>query len=184
MPNPPPSRRNPPAPPRRRALVLGAAALGGGALGLAGCGFQLRQAPDYAFSTIYVTVSDASAFGTELRRNIQASGKVRVIRDPALRDTADVILEILQDVRERAIIGYNSNGQVREFQLRVRVRFRLRTPDDRELLPPTELLAQQDQSYDESLALAKEAEAQLLYRTMQSDIVQQILRRLAAVRQV
>ena len=74
--------------------------------------------------------------------------------------------------------------QVREFQLRVRVRFRLRTPDDRELLPPTELLAQQDQSYDESLALAKEAEAQLLYRTMQSDIVQQILRRLAAVRQI
>jgi LPS-assembly lipoprotein len=66
--------------------------------------------------------------------------------------------------------------------LRVRVRFEVRTPDDQEVLPPTELVLQQDQSYDETLALAKEAEAQLIYKSLQSDVVQQIMRRLAAIK--
>ena len=39
-----------------------------------------------------------------------------------------------------------------------------------------------DVSYNETQALAKEAEEALLMRNMQSDMVQQLLRRLAAVR--
>lgn len=167
---------------QRRALLTLAVASTTTAFGVAGCGFHLRQAPNFAFSTIYLNVAPNSGFGIELRRNLEAGGKVRVIRDPALRNTADVILDVLQDQRERVVLGYNSSGQVREFQLRVRVRFQLRTPDDREVLPPTELLLQQDQSYDESLALAKEAEAQLIYKSLQSDVVQQIMRRLAAIK--
>ncbi len=56
-------------------------------------------------------------------------------------------------------------------------------PVERAALPAwiARRLQQQDQSYDESLALAKEAEAQLLYRTMQSDVVQQILRRATGI---
>jgi LPS-assembly lipoprotein len=42
-------------------------------------------------------------------------------------------------------------------------------------------LQQRDISYNESAALAKEAEEILMFRDMQTDIVQQILRRLAAV---
>jgi LPS-assembly lipoprotein len=70
---------------------------------------------------------------------------------------------------------------VREFQLRSVVRFRLRTPQGRELIPETELVQQRDISFNESAVLAKEAEEALLYRDMQSDVVQQIMRRLAAV---
>ena len=44
------------------------------------------------------------------------------------------------------------------------------------------LLQQRDISYSETIALAKEAEEALLYRNMQTDLVQQLLRRLAAVR--
>ncbi|WP_198970828.1 LPS-assembly lipoprotein LptE [Xylophilus sp. ASV27] len=166
---------------QRRAFASSLVALAS-AGGLAGCGFHLRQAPSFAFSSIYLASN--SAFGIELRRNLEAGGKIAVIRDPAQRDTAQVILDVLQDQRERIVLGYNSAGQVREFQLRFRVRFRLRTPDDRELLPPTEILLQQDQSYDETLALAKEAEAQLIYRNLQTDVVQQIMRRLAAVKAI
>jgi LPS-assembly lipoprotein len=38
-----------------------------------------------------------------------------------------------------------------------------------------------DMTYDDSQILAKEAEEQLLFRDMQSDMVQQVLRRLASV---
>ena len=75
----------------------------------------------------------------------------------------------------------NSSGQVREFQLRLRFSFRLRTLAGRELIPASEIALQRDISFNESAVLAKEAEEALLYRDMQSDVVQQVMRRLAAV---
>jgi LPS-assembly lipoprotein len=89
---------------------------------------------------------------------------------------------VLSDQRERVVVGMSAAGQVREFQLRVRLKLRLRTPQGRELLSETELLQQRDISYSETAALAKEAEQEMLYRSMQTDIVQQVMRRLAAVR--
>ena len=62
------------------------------------------------------------------------------------------------------------------------MRFKLRTPQGKELIPETEMLQQRDISFNESAVLAKEAEEGLMYRDMQSDIVQQLMRRLAAVK--
>ena len=59
---------------------------------------------------------------------------------------------------------------------------RLRTPPVKDLIPETELLQQRDISFNESAVLAKESEENLLYRDMQTDIVQQLMRRLAAVK--
>jgi LPS-assembly lipoprotein len=95
-----------------------------------------------------------------------------------------VVLDVLADQREKTVVGLNATGQVREFQLRTRLRFRLRTPQGKELIPETELLQQRDISFSESAALAKEAEENLLYRDMQTDIVQQLMRRLAAVKSI
>jgi LPS-assembly lipoprotein len=93
-----------------------------------------------------------------------------------------VILDVLSDQREKTVVGVNTSGQVREFQLRIRFKFKLRTKEGKELIPDTELLQQRDISFNESGALAKEAEEAILYRSMQSDIVQQTLRRLASVK--
>jgi LPS-assembly lipoprotein len=62
------------------------------------------------------------------------------------------------------------------------LRFKLRTPAGKELVPDTDLLLTRDVSFNESSVLAKEGEEQLLYRTMQSDMVVQVMRRLAAVK--
>jgi LPS-assembly lipoprotein len=50
------------------------------------------------------------------------------------------------------------------------------------LIVPDTIVQLRDISYNESYALAKETEEAQLYRDMQSDVVQQILRRLAAVK--
>jgi len=160
---------------RRRGFVLA------GAAALAGCGFQLRQAPDFSFRTI--AVPSNSPVATQLRRNLATTPNVQVL-PPAEAMKADVILDILADTREKVVVGLNASGQVREFQLRNRVQFRLRTPQGKELIPSTELLQQRDVSFNESAVLAKEAEEGLLYRDMQTDLVQQLLRRLAAVRTI
>ena len=164
---------------RKRTLLLAAALPA-----LAGCGFQLRQAPQFAFSSIYVAAAPNSALGRELRRSIASSDSVRVVDDPTAQAAAQVVLDLLADQREKVVVGLSASGQVREFQLRTRVRFRLRTPAGKELIPETELLQQRDISFNESAVLAKEAEENLLYRDMQTDIVQQLMRRLAAVKTV
>ena len=150
---------------------------------LTACGFKLRQSQAYVFETIAVTPATGGPLKSELRRYLGE----RVVALPAPGVDAgvpqpQVILDILSEPREKVIVGRSSTGQVREFQLRVRVSFRLRTPDGRELIPLTEIVQQRDISFNESAVLAKEAEELLLYRNMQSDLVQQLLRRLGALK--
>jgi LPS-assembly lipoprotein len=166
----------------RGAVLNRRLAAAGALLALAGCGFHLRGAPDFAFDSIYANVAPTSVLGVELRRNLAALGKVRLITEAEQQKDAQVILDVLQEAREKVVVGLTSSGQVREYQLRLRFRFRLRTPQGRELIESTELLQQRDISFSESAVLAKENEEALLYRDMQTDIVQQLMRRLATVR--
>ena len=155
--------------------------LGLALLALGGCGFQLRQTPDFAFKSVYLAVPLTSPLGVELKRHLAAS-HVELITDPGQQAQAQTLLDILGEQRVKTVVGVNASGQVREFQLRLHLRFRLRTPQGKELIPETELVQQRALSFDEQLVLAKESEEAMLYRNMQSDSVQQILRRMAAVK--
>ncbi|MDP3700289.1 MAG: LPS assembly lipoprotein LptE [Hylemonella sp.] len=154
------------------------------ALALAGCGFGLRQPVSFAFNSLYSGVAPNSPMGVELKRQLQSSGQLEYITDAARQQEAQAVLDILSERRVKTVVGVSATGQVREFQLRLILKFRLRTPQGKELIPETELVQQRALSYDEVFALAKEAEEVLLYRNMQSDMVQQILRRLAAVKEL
>ena len=169
---------------RRGFLVFAASSASLALASLNGCGFALRKAPDFAFTTLYSGLAESSPLGVELRRSLQSTGKVKVISDARRINEAQVILDVLQDQREKVVLSLNSSGQVREFQLRLRFAFRLRTLAGKELIPATEIALQRDISFNESAVLAKEAEENLLYRDMQSDVVQQIMRRLAAVKEL
>lgn len=168
----------------QRRVFLTTAAAAASLLAIGGCGFQLRKAPDFAFDTLFSALPESSPLGVELRRSLEATGKVRVINDPRRLTEAQVVLDALTDARERAILSTNSAGQVRELQLRTRFRFRLRTVGGVELIPETELLLERELSFNETTVLANEFEERLLYRDMQSDIVQQLIRRLAAVKKI
>ena len=165
-----------------RRLLLGAGAvvlLGAGAVVLAGCGFELRRAPELRFRTIQLIGFKAhSPLAEELRRSIDSSQTTLVVEAAS---QAQVQLEALADARERSVVASTAAGQVRELQLRARLNFRVRTPSGKELIPATEILLSRDMSYSETVALAKEQEEALLFRAMQSDIVAQVMRRLAAV---
>ncbi|MBI2768246.1 MAG: hypothetical protein HYX47_01375 [Burkholderiales bacterium] len=164
---------------RRRTLFIAAAPLA-----LAACGFELRRAPAFAFNTIFIGASPNSSLANELKRAITSGGAVELIADTRQLERVQVILDVLAEQREKVVVGLNASGQVREFQLRIRMRFKLRTPGGKELIPDTEILQQRDISFNEAAVLSKEAEENLLYRDMQTDIVQQLLRRLAAVKTI
>lgn len=181
---------------RRRILLLGA-----GATLLAGCGFQLRKAPDFVFTSLVLNAPDSSPLAAELRRSLAADGKVQILNmgqvsmtpvggagaSPVVANApaGQVVFDLLQETREKVVVGMNSSGQVTEFQLRSRVRFRVRAAGGgRELVPDTELEQHRDITFNEAAVLAKEAEESLLYRDMQTDMVQQLMRRLAAIRSI
>ncbi len=169
---------------RRAFLAFAVSSTALALVSLGGCGFALRKAPDFAFSTLYSGVPESSPLGVEFKRRLQATRKVKVITDARLINQAQVVFDVLADQREKVVLSLNTSGQVREFQLRLRFAFRLRTLAGKELIPATEIALQRDISFNESAVLAKEAEEALLYRDMQSDVVQQVMRRLAAVKEL
>ncbi|MDQ2927227.1 MAG: LPS assembly lipoprotein LptE [Caldimonas sp.] len=160
-------------PGRRRFVVTLAVAA------LSGCGFELKKPPELRFKTILLTGFPArSPLADELKRNIDASTTTHVVE--ALKD-AEVVLQALTDEREKSVVATTAANLVREYELRSRFRFQLRTANGKELLPASEILLKRELTYTESAALAKEQEEASLYRAMQSDIVSQVLRRLASV---
>jgi LPS-assembly lipoprotein len=147
---------------------------------LMGCGFELRRVPELQFSTIAFTgFAPRSLMLEELKVNF-SSGKTTTVVDSTAQ--AQVVFEALQDARERVASASSPAGLVNIFQLRVRLRYLVRTPSGVLLQPPAELFLARDMSYNESQALAKEQEEAQLYRVMQSDIVAQVMRRLATVK--
>ena len=160
-----------------RRTLLAALAGAGAAVVLPGCGFQLRQPARVSFASIaLVGFAPRSPMAEELRRLLLQ--QVTVMESP---DKAEVVLQALQDLREKSIVASTAAAQVREVQLRVRFDFRVRTPDGRELIPRAEMRVSRDMSYSETQALAKAHEEAELYRELQSDVAGQVLRRLASV---
>ena len=165
---------------QRRALLR--SALGPlSALALASCGFALRSSQKFPFKSMYTGPITASPLLIELSRQVAGTGGVEVIIDQRQVERADVIFELLQEQREKVVAGRTSSGSVREFLLRTNLRFRLRTREGKELIPETLLVATTDISYNETLALSKDQEEQMLYSNMGKDLVGQIVRRMAAL---
>ncbi len=158
----------------RRRLLLGAVVT------LAGCGFELKRPPELHFRTIQLAgFAPRSQLVAELRQNIESGTTTRVVE--AAKD-AQVVLQSLGESREKVVVAQTAANQIREFELRLRFDFRVRTASGRELIPDSEILLKRSLTYTESAALAKEQEEAFLYRAMQSDIVAQVLRRLSSVR--
>ncbi|PUE29724.1 hypothetical protein B9Z35_11180 [Limnohabitans sp. Jir61] len=164
----------------RRAWLMSTALVAG----LVGCGFELRKPPRYAFSTLFSSIPIVSPFGIKLKRSLESSGQVEVITDPRQIERAEVIFDQLFELREKIIVGRTSTGAIREYQLRLRYRFRVRSKSGIELIPDTEITLNRDINFNETGALSKESEEGLLYKDMENDLVLQIQRRLAAIRQI
>jgi LPS-assembly lipoprotein len=160
---------------RRR---LHAAGLLGAASLLAGCGFRLRRSAALPFRTLYTGFAPTSAIGAEFRRLVRVAEDTELVDDPK---KAEARLEVLREQREREVVAFSTTGRPREYQLRLRFGFRVVDAQSRELLPPTELVLSRDIVSTDIEVVAKQQEEELLFRDMQSDLVQQLLRRLAAI---
>ena len=146
------------------------------ALLLAGCGFHLRGQEGMHFGTLYLQAANPKTpFIKELRGALEAN---RVRFAPSAKQ-ADVILDIVSESPDKQILTLDASGRVNEFQLFYRVSLRAYDLNQLEWIPAEELVLHRDFPYDDNQVLAMEAEESILYQSMRTDMVQQIVRRLS-----
>jgi LPS-assembly lipoprotein len=146
---------------------------------LSGCGFQLRGAAHLPYETLHVAASTTSTFATQLRRAVTSGSQTKVVDNPK---EAQATLHVLSEQRQKAILSLSGGGRVREFQLIYLVSYRVADKDNKELRAPTQIRLHRDFSFNDSDTLSKESEEALLYRDMQTDAVNQLMRQLQATR--
>ena len=144
---------------------------------LSGCGFQLRGAYTLPYQSIYVATGDG-VVGAGLKRQIRASGGT--VADKA--DEAQASFLNTGEWRDTIILSLSGSGRVREKRLRYRYAYRVTDDKGRDLLPQSYVELTRDVTYADSATLAKTQEEDLLWRDMENDLVQQLMRRLVTAK--
>jgi LPS-assembly lipoprotein len=146
------------------------------ALAVAGCGFHLRGDAGYPFTTLFLATPATAPIAVELRRSLVGVAVV----DTA--GAAQAILDIAPVVDDKQVLSLSGGGRVREFMLTKRVSFRLHDAEGHDWLPAAEITIRRAYAYSESEVLAREQQEARLLKEMQTDAVQQIVRRLQSAR--
>ena len=171
---------------------------------LTACGFKLRgsaELPGYKlpFATIALALEPTSDFYAQLKRTIEASSPgTRVVSDPR---EAEAVLTVLADDAQKVILSLTAAGRAREYQLVRNFSFKVHgqspaaaapapvpkysdTPvvGPTEYIPASSITLRREITFSDDLVLSKESEEALLWRDIQGDLVQQLMRRLAAAK--
>ena len=147
---------------------------------VAGCGFQLRGSnSNLPYKTLYISLPETADVRIWMQRYIKATGQTQIVDSPK---EAEAVFQQLQDSRVKTILSVNSQGRVSEYRLQLNYRFRVVDAKGRELVGPNEINLSRDISYSDSNILAKDLEEGLLWRDMNNDLVNQIVRRLSLIK--
>lgn len=146
---------------------------------LTACGFQLRGAAELpaAMERTYIRTPDSSTgFVRDLERQLTANG-VQVVASQA---DATGILDIPMARMRRQALTISGAAQVREYQLRFEVRYRLLEAGGEEVIPFDTAVLRRDYSFDEREILAATREEEFLEAELHGNMAVNLLRRLEA----
>ncbi len=149
------------------------------ATALAACGFQLRGSANYPFDSIFVNAAVSPPFSQELSRALAAASAAKVQNSAT---NAQVVLDVPSVLDDKEVLSLSAGGSVREYQLTKRVQFRVHDKDGNDWMPAGEIVIRRAYTFNETQVLARDLQEQRLLREMQTDAVQQLVRRLQAAR--
>ena len=147
------------------------------ALVLSACGFQLRGSYHLPWETLHVGLPENSELYYQIKRSIESGSPTRITTDAK---QASASLVILRNEQHKSILTLSAKGLVREFQLTRTFMYRVQDASGKELIPTSQIILQRYMTFDDERIFAKEAEEAMIWREIQQDLVQQLLRRLAA----
>ncbi|MBI3148697.1 MAG: hypothetical protein HYZ17_09325 [Betaproteobacteria bacterium] len=143
------------------------------------CGFRLRGDASLPFRTVFISGGQGTPLYPELARRLRGDAGARLVE---AADQAEAIIEVAMFNFDKQVLTISGGGRVREFLLTLRIVFRVHDGKGGEWLKSGEISIKRDFSFNDSQALAKEAEERALVQTMYTDALDQIMRRLASAR--
>ncbi len=147
---------------------------------LTACGFHLRGQAALPFDSLYISSNTSGlSFANQLKRAVRTGSQTKITDDAK---DAQATLSILDAHRERVILSLSTSGRIQELSLYYHVSFAVADRSGKPYLPPNRIVLRRDLTYNDTDVIAKEQEEELLYRDMENDAVQQVMRRLQAAR--
>jgi LPS-assembly lipoprotein len=146
---------------------------------LAACGFQVRGAYSLPFERLHIALANSSELYAQIKRNVEAGSATRVVANAS---DAEASLVVLADAPQKNILSLSAAGRVREFELVRTFSFRVADKAGADLIAPSRIVLRRELTFSDDQVLSKEAEELLLWKDMQNDLVQQLMRRLAAAK--
>lgn len=145
---------------------------------LTGCGFHLRGQEGMHFKTLYLDATNPkTAFIEELRSSLEANN----VNLTSTAEQADVVLNIVSEIPDKQILTLDGSGRVNEYELYYRVSLRAYDQKYNVLIPAENIVKHSDFPYDSNHVMAMGTQESLLYQSMRTDMVQEILRRLSRI---
>ncbi len=146
---------------------------------VAGCGFRLRGETTLPFASVFVSGGEATPLYPELMRRLRGEARARIAEVP---EVAEAVIDIAVLSFDKQVLTISGGGRVREFLLTLKIVFRVHDNKGSEWLKTSEINLRRDFSFNDSQALAKEAEERALVQAMYADALEQMMRRLASAK--
>ena len=150
------------------------------ACALSACGFRLAGEDPLppVMAHPYLSLKDPyTDFSREFEHRLNSAG-ANLQTGPA---GATATIDVTKDSVERRTLAVSAKNIPTEYELTYTVTFNVRGVD-KELLAPQTLSLSRDFSFDETLQLAKEHEADILRQQMARDLVAIAMRRLTSLK--
>ncbi len=141
------------------------------------CGFQLRGIADLPFKSIYIQGANLT-----LKKDLILQLKTNNIKIQDSAESAEFVLELINESYEKRILSLSGKGLVREFELDYKVNFRTRTVENPIWSQVQTVQTRRDFSYNDNALLGKAEEEAGLNLDMRKDVTREIMRRLTAAR--
>jgi len=151
------------------------------AIVLSSCGFALRGEVALPLALQRATLEVADPF-SPLARDLEAALKRAGFEKAAAGSAGVGRIAIPVNTTSVEVLTVGDTARVQEFVVRYRIELEVSGADGSVLLARTPLTLEREFSFDETQALGAQSEQDLIRNELQREMVQQVLRRLEALR--
>lgn len=139
---------------------------------ISGCGFKLRGSDPTGIHYVYLQMNTNSFVGSQIKRRIQSEINAEIVENRAY---ADIIVSILDTANAKYEITYNDYGEIRDNELLTRIKVRIESPEGKVYLSDTWFQTTDIYPYSRTQFLSREHEDRIMFRSMENELVNQIM---------
>ena len=147
---------------------------------LSACGWRVRGKIDLPYKNLLVS----GVMTPDFRNDLEMYLRVNDVNLVTKAQEADLILEIITEQNAKQVLSYNGAGQITAYRIISRVAFRAFNPDGIEILPEADIYMTRDIDFNQANIQSFDLLVAEFVKNMRVDIVNQLMRRLAAIKKL